>query len=584
MTAMSEESKSRIWFITGISRGLGRELASAALEQGDSVIGTTRDGKSDLAAASNRLHVLNLDVTRSQDVVSTVDRAWQIHGRVDIVVNNAGFGLLGAVEEVEEAQARAIFDTNFFGLLSVIQAALPHLRNQGRGHILNTSSAAGIAGYPGYGLYNATKFAVEGLSEALYAELRPLGIHVTIVEPGYFRTEFLSGNSLKKSPREIEAYADSVGKTRDLAAERDGAQIGDPALAAKAIILATRADDPPLRLVLGADAVDRVLAKLAQVRNDVDTWRATSVGTAYAATAGPKPAERSGTFAIGGKLPVQRLGFGTMQLTGPGIWGEPTDRAEALAVLRRAVDLGINLLDTADSYGPYVAEDLIREALYPYPAGLVIATKAGLLRVAPHPEPWPPLGRPEYLRQECEMSLRRLRVERIDLFQLHRIDPKVPAEEQFGLLHDLQSEGKIRYVGLSEVNVAEIEAARRIVPVATVQNLYNLADRKNGEVLEYCTREGIGFIPWFPLATGDLARPGGPLQRIAARLGAHPAQVAIAWLLRKSPVMMPIPGTSKVKHLEENTAGALVELDDSLMSELERSTSSPEAKKYEGAA
>ncbi len=279
-----------------------------------------------------------------------------------------------------------------------------------------------------------------------------------------------------------------------------------------------------------------------------------------------KPATRSGTFAIGGDLRVHRLGFGAMQLTGPGVWGEPADRAEAIAVLRRAVELGINLIDTADSYGPYVSEELIREALHPYPKGLVIATKAGLTR--PGPRHWIPLGRPEYLRQECEMSLRRLGVERIDLFQLHRIDPKVPTDDQFGVLRDLQKEGKIRHVGLSEVNVGEIEAARRLVTVATVQNQYNLAYRNSEDVLDYCTRENIGFIPWFPLATGDLAKPHGALVKIAKGFEATPAQVALAWLLKKSPIMLPIPGTSKVKHLEENVAAALLELDDSIMEEL----------------
>ena len=282
----------------------------------------------------------------------------------------------------------------------------------------------------------------------------------------------------------------------------------------------------------------------------------------------PQPATRSGTFAIGGDLPVRRLGFGAMRLTGPGVWGEPADRTEAIAVLGRAIELGINLIDTADSYGPYVSEELIREALHPYPVGLVIATKAGLARTGPGE--WIPLGRPEYLRQECEMSLRRLGVERIDLFQLHRIDPKVSADDQFGLLRDLQSEGKVRHVGLSEVNVAEIEAALRIVPIATVQNQYNLVYRSSEDVLDYCTRENIGFIPFFPLATGDLAKSGGPLRRAAARLNAHPAQLALAWLLRKSPVMLPIPGTSKVKHLEENIVAALLKLDDSIMDELER--------------
>ncbi len=279
-----------------------------------------------------------------------------------------------------------------------------------------------------------------------------------------------------------------------------------------------------------------------------------------------RPAAKSGTFAIGGDLPVHRLGYGAMQLTGPGVWGEPADRAQAIAVLRHAVELGINLVDTADSYGPYVSEELIREALHPYPKGFVIATKAGLTR--PGPSRWVPLGRPEYLRQECEMSLRRLGVERIDLFQLHRIDPKVPAEDQFGALRDLQKEGKVRHVGLSEVSVAEIEAACRVVPIATVQNQYNLAYRNSEDVLDYCTRRNIGFIPWFPLATGDLAKAHGTLTRIARQLDAQPAQVALAWLLKQSPVILPIPGTSKIKHLEENTAAALLNLDDSIMEEL----------------
>jgi len=279
-----------------------------------------------------------------------------------------------------------------------------------------------------------------------------------------------------------------------------------------------------------------------------------------------KPATRSGTFAIGGDLPVHRLGYGAMQLTGPGVWGEPADRAQAIAVLHRTVELGINLIDTADSYGPHVSEELIREALHPYPKGLVIATKAGLTR--PSPSKWVPLGRPEYLRQQCEMSLRRLGVERIDLFQLHRIDPKVPAEDQFGVLRDLQKEGKVRHIGLSEVNVAEIEAARRIVPIATVQNQYNLAYRNSEDVLDYCALKNIGFIPWFPLATGDLTKPHGVLTRIARRLGAQPAQVALGWLLKKSPVILPIPGTSNVKHLEENAAAALIHLDESTMEEL----------------
>lgn len=291
-----------------------------------------------------------------------------------------------------------------------------------------------------------------------------------------------------------------------------------------------------------------------------------STQPAPGASANKRPVEESGIFKIGRDLPVYRLGFGAMQLTGPGVWGEPADRAEAIAVLRRALELGINLFDTADSYGPYVSEELIHDALHPYPKGTVIATKAGLLR--PGPSRWIPLGKPEYLRQQCEMSLRRLGVERIDLFQLHRIDPEVPADDQFGVLRDLQREGKVRHVGLSEVTVAEIDAARRIVQIATVQNQYNLAYRNSEEVLEYCTRNNIGFIPWFPLATGDLAKPHGTLVKIARQLGATPAQVALAWLLRKSPAMLPIPGTSKVKHLEENAAAALLTLDDSIIEKL----------------
>ncbi len=275
----------------------------------------------------------------------------------------------------------------------------------------------------------------------------------------------------------------------------------------------------------------------------------------------------SGIFTLGGDLPVYRLGFGAMRLTGEGVWGEPPDRQEAIAVLRRAVELGITLFDTADSYGPEVSEHLIAEALHPYPEGLVIATKAGFQR--PGPGQWVEDGRPEHLREACEGSLRRLKLDRVDLFQLHRIDPKVPMEDQIGALLDLQRQGKIRHIGLSEVTVAQIEAVRRLATVVSVQNRYNLTDRKSEDVLEYCTREDIGFIPWFPLATGDLAKPGGSLVRVAKQLGAQPSQVALAWLLKKSPVMLPIPGTSKVEHLEENTAAALLQLDDATMKELE---------------
>jgi len=280
-----------------------------------------------------------------------------------------------------------------------------------------------------------------------------------------------------------------------------------------------------------------------------------------------RPAEASGTFLIG-DIPVHRLGFGAMQLTGDGVWGEPDDHSEAIAVLRRALELGINLIDTADSYGPEVSERLIAEALHPYPADLLIATKAGFQR--PGPDQWVEDGRPEHLRSAVEGSLGRLRLERIDLLQLHRIDPKVAMEDQISALVDLQRAGKIRYIGLSEVSVKQIEAVRRITPIVSVQNRYNLVDRDSEEVLEHCTRENLGFIPWFPLATGDLVKHDGLLTRIAKRLNARPAQIALAWLLRKSPAILPIPGTSKVKHLEENTAAALIELNDSTMQELER--------------
>jgi aryl-alcohol dehydrogenase-like predicted oxidoreductase len=266
----------------------------------------------------------------------------------------------------------------------------------------------------------------------------------------------------------------------------------------------------------------------------------------------------SGTFDIGSDLPVVRLGYGTMQLTGPGVWGPPKDHDEAIAVLRRSVELGVTLFDTADSYGPYVAEDLLREALHPYPDDVVLATKAGLLRVGPGQ--WPMCGRPEYLRQECEMSLRRLGVDRIDLYQLHRIDPTVPADDQIGLFADLQREGKIRHIGLSEVSVAELRAAQDIATITTVQNRYNVGDRASEDLLDVCTAENIGFIPWFPIATGKLAKEGGPLESLTESTGATPAQLALAWLLQKSPVMLPIPGTSSVAHLEDNVGAATVTL------------------------
>ncbi|CAM3572701.1 aldo/keto reductase [Streptomyces albus] len=278
-----------------------------------------------------------------------------------------------------------------------------------------------------------------------------------------------------------------------------------------------------------------------------------------------RPADASGTFRLGGELPVNRLGYGAMQLTGPGVWGEPRDPGEAVRVLRRAVDLGVDFIDTADSYGPFVSERLIREALHPYPDDLVIATKAGLTRAGP--DDWRPVGRPEYLRQQCELSLRHLGLERIDLFQLHRIDPKVPVADQLGELSLLQQEGKIRFIGLSEVSVAQLEEARKLATVVSVQNLYNLADRSAEDVLEYAEQEtargnSLAFIPWFPIATGELARPGGPLDAAARQHEATPSQLALAWLLRRSPVMLPIPGTSRVAHLEENTEAARIRLTD----------------------
>ncbi|WP_104991292.1 aldo/keto reductase [Deinococcus sp. NW-56] len=270
-------------------------------------------------------------------------------------------------------------------------------------------------------------------------------------------------------------------------------------------------------------------------------------------------AAASGTFKIGGELSVNRLGFGAMRITGEGIWGDPADREGALATLRRLPDLGVNFIDTADSYGPAVSEELIREALHPYDT-VVVATKGGLTRTGP--DVWIPVGRPEYLKQQAYISRRRLGVERIDLWQLHRIDRHVPQDEQFGAIRELMDEGVIRHAGLSEVGVEEIEAARRVFPVATVQNLYNLANRKSEDVLDHCEREGIGFIPWYPLAAGRLAQEGSVLTEIAGRLGATPSQVALAWVLKRSPVMLPIPGTGKVKHLEENVAAASLTLSD----------------------
>lgn len=273
----------------------------------------------------------------------------------------------------------------------------------------------------------------------------------------------------------------------------------------------------------------------------------------------PLPARASGTFAIGGTQVVHRMGYGSMQLPGPGVWGPSPDPENAVAVLRRAVDLGVDLIDTADSYGPGVAEDLIREALHPYD-GLTIATKAGLLRTGP--DDWYPLGHPKYLRQCAEMSLRRLGVERLDLFQLHRIDRHVPLADQLGVLVDLQDEGKVAHIGLSEVTVEQIEAARQIATITTVQNEYNVVKRASQDVLEHCQAHGIGFIPWFPMATGALARPGGALAQLALASGHTPAQLALAWLLHRSPVLLAIPGTRSLAHLEQNIAAAGITLDE----------------------
>jgi pyridoxine 4-dehydrogenase len=268
-------------------------------------------------------------------------------------------------------------------------------------------------------------------------------------------------------------------------------------------------------------------------------------------------ATSSGTFKIGGDLEVTRLGYGAMRITGDGIWGPPKDHDKAIEVLKKLPELGVDFIDTANSYGPYVSEELICEALKPYD-GMTVATKAGLTRQGPNQ--WLPVGRPEYLRQECEMSLIRLGVDQIDLWQLHRIDRKVPREEQFGVMKELQDEGKVRHLGLSEVSVDDIKEAQEVFEVATVQNIYNLTNRQHEDVLEHCQSEGIGFIPWFPLAAGDLAKPGGPVAEAAEAHDATPGQIALAWLLQHSEVMLPIPGTGSVEHLEENVAAADIEL------------------------
>jgi len=280
-----------------------------------------------------------------------------------------------------------------------------------------------------------------------------------------------------------------------------------------------------------------------------------------------KQLELSATIDLKDLGTVHRLGFGAMRIVGDGVWGEPADRAAAVAVLRRAVELGVDFIDTADSYGPNISEEIIAEALHPYKEGLKVATKVGFTRTGPNK--WIPVGRPEYLRQQTELSLRKLKVDTLDLLQLHRIDPKVDAEEQFGVLRELQDEGKVRALGLSQVSVAELEAAGKHFTVSTVQNRYNLTDRSSEDVLRYSEENGIGFIPWAPISAGELAKPGGPLDEAAKRLGATTSQVALAWLLRRSPVMMPIPGTGSIPHLEENMAAAGLKLDDDTYAELE---------------
>jgi pyridoxine 4-dehydrogenase len=280
-------------------------------------------------------------------------------------------------------------------------------------------------------------------------------------------------------------------------------------------------------------------------------------------------AAQSGTFRIGGDLAVHRLGFGAMRITGDGVWGEPKDRAEAIRVLRRAVELGVNFIDTADSYGPSVSETLIAEALHPYPAGLVVATKAGFERTGPNK--WVTNGKPEHLREACDGSLKRLKLERIDLFQLHRIDTKVPAADQLETLKDLQQQGKIKHVGLSEVTVEQIKHARTIIPIVSVQNHYSVVDRAADDVLKYCEAENIGFIPYFPLGAGKVSSTASAIARDAEKLHISPSQLALAWLLQRSPVMLPIPGTSRVDHLEENVAAASVKLDASVLKDLDAS-------------
>ena len=286
-------------------------------------------------------------------------------------------------------------------------------------------------------------------------------------------------------------------------------------------------------------------------------------------------ASLSGRFTIGGDIVINRLGFGAMRITGPDFWGEPEDRPEAVRVLKRLPEIGVNFIDTADSYGPFVSEDLIAEALHPY-KGLLIATKGGLVRYPGNPGQWPIIGDPNYLRQCVYMSLRRLKVERIDLWQLHRVDPKVPQAEQFDAIKAFIDEGLIRHAGLSQVGVKQIEAAQKVFPVSTVQNLYNLANRADEAVLTYCEANGIGFIPWFPLAAGDLTRPGGVVEALAKPKSAAPSQIVLAWMLKRSPAMLPIAGTSRVAHLEENVAAAAIQLTDDEFAQIDAASPAPQ--------
>ena len=309
------------------------------------------------------------------------------------------------------------------------------------------------------------------------------------------------------------------------------------------------------------------LSDVAKPRQDAQKPDRRSSGSCYVEFMTTKVSTPAKTFKIGGDLEVNRLGFGAMRITGKGIWGEPQNPEEAKRVLKRVLELGVNFIDTADSYGPEVSERLIGEALAPFPKGVVIATKGGLTRQGP--DEWLPVGRPEYLAQQVELSLRRLKTDVIDLWQLHRIDPKVPVEESLGVIAKLQKAGKIRHVGLSEVKPAEIDQARKVLEIVSVQNRYNVGDREHEDVLQYCERHNLGFIPWYPVAAGKLARPGGTLDTIAKRHGATVAQLSIAWLLYRSPVMLPIPGTSSVAHLEENMKSAEIVLSDKELKEIE---------------